>query len=146
MRGRREDGTRKLEKRHKYGVAPREERTDRDGVVHDSKGEMGRWEELRLLEKSGQITALRRQVSYAFRLEVSRPGGQSQHAETIRYVADFVYNPTPLLAGGMIVEDYKGHRTSEYKWKRKLMKKIYGIDILETGPRPRRARAKRRKA
>ena len=44
------------------------------------------------------------------------------------YFADFVYETD----GETVVEDVKGYRTSEYKRKRNLMKKIYGIIIRET--------------
>ena len=46
----------------------------------------------------------------------------------MRYVADFVY----VEGGREVVEDVKGYRTAEYKRKRRLMKKIYGVDIRET--------------
>lgn len=42
--------------------------------------------------------------------------------------ADFVY----LEHGKEIVEDTKGMRTQVYVMKRKLMKALYGITILET--------------
>jgi Protein of unknown function (DUF1064) len=44
------------------------------------------------------------------------------------YVADFSYEQ----AGTMVVEDRKGIRTPAYRLKRRLMRALYGIDILES--------------
>jgi hypothetical protein len=126
-------------KRHKYGVAPRAERTDREGNVFDSKGEMVRWEELRLLQKAGRIRKLERQVH--FLLEV-------KGVKIATYTADFTYEEkvkedregvygVPAHRWEPIVEDFKGLRTQVYLMKRRLMKAIYGIEIRETGVRPR---------
>jgi hypothetical protein len=46
-----------------------------------------------------------------------------------KYVADFVYTDTHT--GDTIIEDVKGFRTREYLKKKKLMKKVYEIDIVE---------------
>jgi hypothetical protein len=45
------------------------------------------------------------------------------------FVADFVY--ICLRSGGLIVADYKGVETEEYKRKRKVFKDIYGFCIKE---------------
>jgi hypothetical protein len=47
-----------------------------------------------------------------------------------KYVADFVY--LDARTGQKIVEDTKGHRTREYIKKRRLMKKVWGIEITES--------------
>lgn len=65
----------------------------------DSKGEAKRWAQLRLLERSGQITALRRQVSYPL-LTVGREGLPVRFAY---YVADYVYEEN----GIEVIEDHK---------------------------------------
>lgn len=133
----------------KYGVAPRSERTSREGVVFDSKGELARWEELRLLERAGEIQDLRRQVRYELVVNRVRVGV---------YVADFEYIQWRSLGGmrgvpfpplpARVVEDFKGVRTPAYRLKKKLMLALYGIEILETGApqrRPRRAKRRQRK-
>lgn len=122
----------------KYNVAPKEQRTDEAGVVFDSKGELGRWRELQGHEQCGIIFDLQRQVPY--RLEL--PGGV-----VLIYVADFVYRveyPDPYRAmGDLIVEDWKpGVRTEMYRLKKKLMKAIHNIDILETGRRPKKRKVR----
>lgn len=122
----------------KYGVAPQAERTSRDGEVFDSKGELARWEELRLLERAGEISGLRRQVEYPLVVGQVKVG---------TYVADFIYTKRERYSWGyalpLVVEDFKGVRTPAYRLKKKLMLALYGIEILETGAPPRRARGRR---
>lgn len=128
-----------MSRQGKYGVALRSERTSREGIVFDSKGELARWEELRLLERTGEVRELRRQVVYLLKVGRVKVG---------TYVADFVYRIPVLLhpPGGPsmeVVEDFKGVRTPAYRLKKKLMLALYGIEILETGApqrRPRRAK------
>lgn len=91
-----------------------------DGLVFDSKREAARWCELKLLERGGEITDLRRQVRY--RLIPSQDGERP-----CDYVADFVYTEK----GREVVEDVKGHKTPEYVIKRKLLQHTYGIKIKE---------------
>mgnify|MGYP001558844323 CR=1 FL=1 len=91
-----------------------------DGVKFQSKREAKRWGELRLLEKAGIISHLKRQ--YAFKLEAF--GG----ALVGTYIADFIYRE----GGVSVVEDCKGFRTDLYKWKKRHVKAQLGIDIRET--------------
>lgn len=105
-------------KRHsKYG----NRQTFVDGLRFDSAKEASRWQELKLLEKAGEIVELERQVR--FELRVNRQ-------EVCAYVADFTYRPN--IGRSLIVEDVKGHKTREYVIKKKLMKAIHGIEIKET--------------
>lgn len=81
----------------------------------DSKKEAQRWQELRLMEKCGNIHDLRRQVPF-----VLIPA----QYET--------YPRWSKKTGSRIVEDSKGVRTADYIIKRKLMLYIHGIRIVET--------------
>lgn len=92
------------------------------GITFDSRKEAARYGQLRLMEKAGIITDLRRQVKYELipKQEGERP---------CSYIADFVYDET--ASGEHIVEDVKGCRTKEYIIKRKLMLYRYGIHIRE---------------
>lgn len=101
----------------KYGNV----RTVVDEIKFASKREADRYKELQLLLKAGEIGFLKLQVPY----ELNEGGSYSY-----KYIADFVY--VDARTGATIVEDCKGARTAVYKKKRKLMKKIYGIKILET--------------
>ena len=93
--------------------------------------------ELRILEKTGEITGLRRQVRFLLIPEQREPdtvgpkGGVKKGKvleRAVYYVADFVYEEV----GGTVVEDAKGMRTKDYIIKRKLMLERHGIRIRET--------------
>lgn len=112
-----------------------------DGITFDSTHEAHRWKELRLLERAGAISGLRRQVPYLliaeqreFCNEIYKSGknkGCFKPGKLLErscsYIADFVY----LKDGVIIVEDAKGVRTDEYIIKRKLMLERWGIRIQE---------------
>lgn len=97
----------------------RNTRCEIDGQKFDSKREAQRWLVLKEMGTRGEVSGLLWQVRY--RLEVN---GQ----KIADYIADFTYSKD----GVFIVEDCKGMRTPVYKLKKKLMKAIYGIVILET--------------
>ena len=85
-----------------------------------SAKEAKRYEELVLLEKAGEIADLKCQVVYKIVIN---------DCHVCKYIADFTY----LDRGNRkVVEDAKGYQTEVYKLKRKLMKAVHGIEILET--------------
>lgn len=88
----------------------------------DSIKEWNRWRELKLLERAGQISELRRQVS--FELIPKQDGERACH-----YIADFVYLDDQ---GKTVVEDCKGMRTDLYRLKKKLFQWRYDMKIKET--------------
>jgi len=93
-----------------------------DGKTFDSKGECTRYILLRMLETSGEIKDLR----HHFPIYELNPGGEF----SMKYEPDFTY--TDIKTGKFIVEDFKGILTVEFKKKMKLMKEVYGIEILIT--------------
>ena len=95
-----------------------------DGTKFDSKAEMYRWCHLQMLQRSGHISDLRRQVSYELVRSV-KFAGAARAKPSIRYVADFVY----VENGVEIIEDVKGVLTTEFKLKRHLMKAILGLEV-----------------
>lgn len=101
------------------------------GEVFDSAKEHRRWCELRLLERAGKISKLRRQVKFVL-IPAQYEGTYKLESET-SYIADFVYKDEN---GKEIVEDTKGYkRGAAYQLfviKRKLMLQKFGILILET--------------
>jgi hypothetical protein len=103
---------------NKYGA---KKITTPDGMVFDSRREYSRWCSLRLLEKVGKISDLKRQVKYEL---IPKQTGE----RACYYVADFVY----CQDGNTVVEDCKGYRTDAYKIKKKLMLQVHGIRIYET--------------
>ena len=94
-----------------------------NGITFDSKKEAQRYIELHLMERSGEITNLARQVPYIV-IE------KSKYGRAIRYIADFVYfDPKNKVT---VVEDTKGFKTDVYKLKKRLLAEKYGIEIKES--------------
>lgn len=105
------------------------------GDVFDSKKEYNRWCNLRLLERAGKITDLKRQVTFELiptqreeSTEVYKAGPQKGLPKPgaiiekgVSYVADFTY----YQDGKYIVEDTKGYKKGAayqiFSIKRKLM-------------------------
>ena len=98
-----------------------------DGTF-DSVKEYSRWQELKLLQKAGEIYELQRQVPF-----VVVPHQKDENGKVIEraviYIADFTYRSTKN--GRIVVEDTKGMKTREYVIKRKLMLYRHGIRIVE---------------
>ena len=97
----------------------RSQKTVVDGITFDSKLEANRWCELRLMEKAGAISGLKRQVGFEIIID-------GKHICT--YFADFVY----FEGNKRVAEDCKGFRTPVYKIKKKLVEACYpGVVIKE---------------
>lgn len=112
----------KKQKRHKYNVSTKAERTA-DCIVFDSKAEMRRYLDLKLLmsPSSGTTTFVRfflRQVPFHL------AGG-------VTYRCDFAvfYND-----GRVEFEDVKGVKTPMYRLKKKQVEQLYPVKILEIEP------------
>ncbi len=101
-------------------------RTTVDGVTFDSKREARRYQELKLLERGGEIRGLERQISYELAPPV-RLDGESRLKPALRYVADFRY--WDFRIHGVVVEDAKGMESPVSRIKRHLMKSVHGIDV-----------------
>lgn len=91
-----------------------------DGVVFASKAEMGRYWELKILEKKGLITDIELQPEYILQDAFIHKGKKIQ---PIKYRADFRYRDT--MRNRVIVEDCKGMMTEIYKLKKKMLLKRY---------------------
>lgn len=94
-----------------------------DGIRFDSRKEANRFYQLRLMERAGEISNLRRQVEYELIPAQKTPAGRA--VRPVKYVADFVYDDH----GKTVVEDVKGVKTPEFKLKSKLMLWRYGIVV-----------------
>ncbi len=95
-------------------------RTEVDGIWFASKKEAARYGELTLLLRAGKILDLKLQPRFPCRV----------NRELIcTYVADFAY--TDASTDRRIIEDAKGFKTPIYKLKRKLVKALFGFDIVE---------------
>lgn len=99
-----------------------------DGIRFQSKAEATRWVELKAAHEAGEIFDLQRQVK--FKLNVNG-------IPVCDYVCDFCYRDAH---GYCTVEDVKFFPTPVYRLKKKLMKAVLGIEIFESGLRPRKQR------
>ena len=97
-------------------------KTSVDGITFDSKKEVRRYGDLKLLERAGDISRLELQPQYSFNGPFGHIG---------KYKADFRY----VRNGEVIVEDVKSPVTAkktDYRLRVKMMKAFYNIDVLET--------------
>jgi hypothetical protein len=120
------DGVRFVSKRtHKYGAKP----TIIDGVRFASKAEARRYQELRLLEKAGEVKELELQPK--FPLHVPVKGRANLFQQVAFYVADFRYRRGPR--GVLVIEDVKSKptKTPVYRLKKRMFETQYGLDITE---------------
>lgn len=109
--------------RSKYGA----KRTTVDGITFASQKEAARYNELRLLERAGEIHSLRMQPS--FELDVIGGFVKDIRVNLGVYRADFDY--FDVKADTRVVEDVKGFKTPLYRWKKKHVEAQYGIEIRE---------------
>jgi hypothetical protein len=94
-----------------------------DGITFDSVKEASRFQELRMLERAGEITGLVRQQ----KIELIP---KTKLYRACYYVCDFIY--FDKRENKTIYEDVKGVRTKEYLLKRKMLYWRHGIEIKET--------------
>lgn len=90
-----------------------------DGITFASKVEAARYQELKLLERTGAIANLTMQPVFHLVVNGHKIG---------KYIADFQYYEN----GKIITEDVKGVKTPVYNLKKKLVRALYGVEILET--------------
>lgn len=102
-------------KQNKY----RNIKTEIDGINFDSKGEARRYQELKLLEKAGEISDLELQPK--FELQPTFRKNNVTH-RSINYIADFKYKDK---MGNIIVEDFKGKKTQVFRIKEKMFEYVY---------------------
>ena len=112
-----------------------------NGERFDSKKELNRWQELKLLERTGRVCDLRRQVKYQLIPAQREPDTIGKNGKPVKgkllerevcYIADFdYYLEQPGQKPLHVIEDTKGVRTSDYIIKRKLMLYRYGERIKE---------------
>jgi hypothetical protein len=108
-------------RRSKYGAV----KQTVDGITFASKREAKRYQELRLLEKAGEIKDLVLQPKYS----LHAPTRSFGRALIGHYVADFRYLEGPKFF--LVVEDAKGFRTQLYAWKKRHVEAEHGIAVRE---------------
>lgn len=98
-------------KRQKYG----NQKTDYNGVTFDSKKELKKWQELQLLEKSGLISDLQRQVAFPLIVNGRHVG---------RFTADYTW----IEDGQKVVADAKSAPTRKetaYRLRKRVFEAQY---------------------
>ena len=119
-----------LPKKNKLGNI----KVEYDGHKFDSKREAQRYAELKLLQRSGQISDLRMQVKFEL-IPSQRDGDGKVTERAVCYIADFVY--FDRRTNETVSEDVKGYRdpsSAVYKVfaiKRKMMLFFHGITVRE---------------
>jgi hypothetical protein len=88
-------------------------------TTFDSKKEAARYLDLELYQKAGAITELELQPKFSIDIN---------GVHICNYFADFSYLDG---YGQRTVEDVKGMKTPVYKLKKKMVKAVHGIDIIE---------------
>lgn len=93
-----------------------------------SQRERDRHQALLMMQRTGRIADLKREVPYEL-----APGvkiiGEKRKRPAVRYVADFLYRD--MRTGSLVIEDAKGVQTPLYRLKKHLMKTVHGIDVVE---------------
>ena len=92
------------------------------GVQFDSRKEADRYRDLLLMERAGHIRNLELQPRYDLVVNGHKLGF---------YKADFRYEE--VVTGQSVTEDVKSPvtKTAVYRLKKKLVKALYGVEIIE---------------
>lgn len=109
-------------KGQKYGA----QRMTVDGITFDSKKEARRYQELRLMERAGQIADLQRQV--VIELEGRAGPLLTRTGRQMRITVDFAY--VDRKTGLTVFEDAKGLPTRDYEVRRAVAQAM-GIEVIE---------------
>lgn len=99
----------KLDNYNKY----RNNKVEYDGIIFDSKKEAKRYAKLKLLERTGRIKELRRQVPFTLIPKILDQNGKCIQ-RACKYYADFVYK----LNGKLVVLTPKVSKQLNIKSKR----------------------------
>lgn len=102
-------------------------RTTVNGITYDSKKEAEYGGKLDLLLRTGKIKDLNRQVRFCWS-EIHFANDEQIEFKR-KYIADFVYHDIKL--NKIFIVDVKGFKTAEYKKKKKIVEKLFGIKITE---------------
>ena len=119
-------GDPKTAKRHKYGVAPKADRTV-DGIVFDSLKEARFYVAIKRLEAAGIVSDLELQPEFVWDNISRDPETGREFVTRQKYRADFAYTE----AGQRRYDDVKGYRTRTYRRKKRIVEAVFGVTIEE---------------
>jgi hypothetical protein len=109
---------RRLDRDTKYGNTPNR---CHEGIMHQSKAEARRCDELHILQKAGELSELKAHPQPSYPMVVNG-------VKVCTYRGDFEYVDRD---GNVRTEDVKGYRTEVYALKAKLFEALYGRQIEE---------------
>jgi hypothetical protein len=115
--------------------SPAIERTSTDGIVFDSKAELRRWGQLKMLQQAGEISNLTRQQEFPLAVNgraVKIRSAGFPNGQPCTYHVDFTYTETST--GKIVYEEVKGYDERESRLRRAVVEALYGIEITVTGP------------
>jgi len=100
----------KLDKRNKYNAR----KIEVNGIVFDSRKEAGKYIELKLLQRAGEVVDIQLQPEFVLVSDFEHRG---KKVRGIKYTADFLVR---WRDGRVQVIDVKGYRTRDYIIRKKL--------------------------
>jgi len=106
-------------KANKYG----NRKTTIDGYKFDSNAEAKHYTQLKMLQRAGKIQNLTLQPEFVLQEAFTLNGKRYQE---IKYISDFKYIEPD---GTVVITDVKGSLTNEYKIKKKMFLKRYGVEV-----------------
>lgn len=127
--------------RRKMGVKPplplegkkskfRNQKTEVDGIIFDSKAEARYYQTLKAYEKIGMVNGLKLQPAFELQPAYTKKNGEKIKA--IVYKADFEYYDQN---GNRVIVDVKGYKTEVYRMKKKIFEYKYpDLEITEVKP------------
>lgn len=110
--------------KHKYKAKP----IVVDGIKFPSQKEATRWQQLRLMERGGEIRNLRRQV--AIKLEGKDGPIMTRTGRAMKLTIDFAYEDK-RLNWAEVYEESKGMRTRDYD-VRLAVAQAMGVEVKHT--------------
>ena len=103
-------------------------RCEYNGIKFDSIKEKDFYITLMVLKNAGQIQEIELQPEFPYTIAYSCQDTANFMIKTAKYIADFRVTYTN---GQVVVFDCKGFRTAIYRRKKKIVEKLYGIEIIE---------------
>lgn len=106
-----------------------------NGIIFDSQKEASRYWELWVMQSQGLIKDLKPDMETKKKAVyelIPAQKGELRNEKAVKYIPDFEY--FDVEKGKTVVEDVKSEMTRklpEYIIKRKLMKKVHGIEVVE---------------
>jgi hypothetical protein len=101
-------------------------KTEVDGIIFDSKRESEFYRKLLMLKKIGEVMEIELQPRLDYLITYSANG--NTYEKTAFYRGDF---KVTFADGRWEIWDAKGFRTLEFRRKKKIIEKLYGIQIIE---------------